>query len=103
MAFIWWDKLFGTFAPEIEGEELQYGLTKPLPNRGPVNIVMHEWKALWEDVRRAPGWQNKLKYIFYPPGWSHDGRTLTSKQLQAQLENSNRDLEVDQPNVSLLA
>jgi hypothetical protein len=24
-------------------------------------------------------------YIFGPPGWSHDGSSMTSKQLQAEL------------------
>jgi sterol desaturase/sphingolipid hydroxylase (fatty acid hydroxylase superfamily) len=83
MTFIWWDKLFGTFAEEKPGEAIRYGLTTPLDNQGPVNIVVHEWKNLWEDVRRAPNWKGKLGYIFNPPGWSHDGSKKTSKQLQA--------------------
>lgn len=101
MAFIWWDKWFGTFAAEMEGEELKYGLTKPLHNQGPVNIVMHEWKSLWADVRKAPSWQDKLKYLFYPPGWSHDGSTLTSRELQAQLQLQNTVIQQDESKISL--
>lgn len=102
MTFIWWDKLFGTFEPECPHEPIQYGLTKPLEDRGPVNILVHEWRDLWRDVRRAPDWLTALRYLFNPPGWSPDGSTLTSKQLQAQ----QRSLEPpvappDEPNISL--
>jgi sterol desaturase/sphingolipid hydroxylase (fatty acid hydroxylase superfamily) len=93
MAFIWWDKLFGTFEPEKADDPIRYGLTTPLENKGPVNIVLHEWKNLWEDVRKAPTWQTKLGYIFNPPGWSHDGSKMTSKQLQSQLCSSVKVLE----------
>ncbi|HNI05264.1 MAG TPA: C-5 sterol desaturase, partial [Flavobacteriales bacterium] len=40
------------------------------------------------DVKKAPGLKNKLMYIFGPPGWSHDGSSMTSKQLQAELANA---------------
>lgn len=86
MTFIWWDKWFGTFAEAPANASMQYGLTTPLKDRGPINIVTHEWKSLWSDVRKAPTWQAKLGYIFNPPGWSHDGSKMTSKQLQAQLK-----------------
>jgi hypothetical protein len=29
----------------------------------------------------------KLGYVFGPPGWSHDGSTKTSRQLQREIEN----------------
>lgn len=88
MTFIWWDKLFGTFAEEKPAEAIRYGLTSKLDNQGPINIVVHEWKSLWQDVRQAPGWKYKLKYLFMPPGWSHDGSKMTSKQLQAQVQQT---------------
>lgn len=86
MTFIWWDKLFGTFAAEQPQETIRYGLTTPLENQGAINIVVHEWKSLWQDVRQAPDWKNKLKYMLMPPGWSPDGSKMTSRQLQAQLK-----------------
>ena len=36
--------------------------------------------------------KTKIKYIFAPPGWSHDGSTLTSEQLRKQ-NNSNSFLD----------
>jgi sterol desaturase/sphingolipid hydroxylase (fatty acid hydroxylase superfamily) len=80
MIFIFWDKLFGTFTPEKEA--VTYGLTKNITERGPANIVLHEWKAMLRDIIQAPDLRTRLKYIFGPPGWSHDGRSFTSDQLR---------------------
>ncbi len=101
MTFIWWDKMFGTFEPERPNEPIEYGLTKPLEDRGPVNILMHEWRDLWRDVRNAPDWSTAFRYLFNPPGWSPDGSTLTSKQLQAQLGASEQAATPDEPNIYL--
>jgi sterol desaturase/sphingolipid hydroxylase (fatty acid hydroxylase superfamily) len=81
--FIVWDRLFGTFEPE--GERVQYGLTKDIHTFNLVAISFHELAAIAQDVRRAPTLRAKLGYIFAPPGWSHDGSTLTAGQLHAQL------------------
>jgi sterol desaturase/sphingolipid hydroxylase (fatty acid hydroxylase superfamily) len=89
MVFIIWDKLFGTFEPENNCDEpIKYGLTKPIEHKHyPTGVVLHEWKALWNDLKRPLPIYIKLKYIFMPPGWSHDGSSLTSKQLREQLKN----------------
>lgn len=87
MAFIIWDKLFGTFQaelPESEYQKIEYGLTHKLENTGPVNTIFHEWIAIVDDWKRDVPLRTKLKYTFMPPGWSHDGSRLTSKQLQAE-------------------
>lgn len=83
MVLIIWDRLFGTFANELPDEPPRFGLTKPLdqPNH-PVHIVFHEWQALGKDLKRAPNWGVRLRYLFMPPGWSHDGNSLTSEQLR---------------------
>ena len=58
MALIVWDRLFGTFVEEDPNEPVRYGLTKPLDSRGPVNIVLHEWKSIWRDLRgNARNWR----------------------------------------------
>jgi sterol desaturase/sphingolipid hydroxylase (fatty acid hydroxylase superfamily) len=84
MVFIIWDKLFGTFEPEDNSrEEMRFGLTKPLDQpHHPGNIVAHEWKSIWRDVRRPLPLKTRLKYLFMPPGWSHDGSSQTSRELQ---------------------
>jgi sterol desaturase/sphingolipid hydroxylase (fatty acid hydroxylase superfamily) len=86
MFLIIWDRMFGTFQPELEAAEYQpirYGLTKPLDDEGPVNIVFHEWRNIWKDIRRKGlTFKQRWNYLFGPPGWSHDGSTHTSDELR---------------------
>ncbi|MFN4853735.1 MAG: sterol desaturase family protein [Bacteroidota bacterium] len=90
MVFIFWDKLFGTFEPEDNREEpIAYGLTKKLDHpHHPVNIVVHEWKAIYKDLKRPLPLFTRLKYVFMPPGWSHDGSSKTSRQLQEEYQRN---------------
>lgn len=85
MIFIFWDRIFGTYEKEDETyQPIRYGLTKPLEDKGPVNILFHEWKAIGKDLKREVPFLVKLKYIFYPPGWSHDGSSKTSDELREE-------------------
>lgn len=88
MVLIIWDRLFGTFREENLPEPVKYGLTKQPDSLGPVDVVFHEWKALMHDVKYAPGIANKFKYLFNPPGWSHDGSTQTARVLQREYGKS---------------
>lgn len=85
MALIIWDRIFGTFAEENDEEKIRYGLTHTLekPNH-PTHIIFHEWQAIGKDLRKSISIANKLRYLFMPPGWSHDGSTQTAKQLRNQ-------------------
>jgi sterol desaturase/sphingolipid hydroxylase (fatty acid hydroxylase superfamily) len=86
MFLIIWDKLFGTFQEELtpaEYQPIQYGLTKKIDRPNAVNIVFHEWKQIWNDIKRKDiSFSEKWNYVFGPPGWSHDGSRLTSEQLR---------------------
>jgi len=64
-----WDRLFGTYEAEDSGDAPRFGLTKNINTYNPVRIAFHEWADIWRDVRRAPGWRDKLLYIFGNPGW----------------------------------
>lgn len=90
MFLIIWDKLFGTFQPELavgQYQALKYGLTKPIEKENPFTLVFHEWSSIWQDIRRNDiGWKEKFFYVLGPPGWSHDGTRLTSDQLR-QIED----------------
>lgn len=89
MLLIIWDKLFGTFQAEDNSDPVKYGLTKNLETYNPVTMVFHEWKAIFKDVfSKKCSFIDKLKYIFGPPGWSHDGSTKTSAQLRAEIQNN---------------
>lgn len=78
--FIIWDRLFGTFEPETE--KPRYGLTSNIDTYNLFKIAFHEFGSIRRDVKRAPKFGDKLRYLIKPPGWSHDGSTLTSDQLR---------------------
>lgn len=90
MFLIIWDKLFGTFQEELPAEKyqpIQYGLTKPMEKKDPVNLVLYEWKNIYKDVtQKNLTFKQRLGYIFGPPGWSHDGSRQTSEELRLQEE-----------------
>ncbi len=83
MVLIIWDRIFGTYQEEIDGLPIAYGLTTPIENRNIFNMIFHEWKKIGSDLQRPVSWRTKLKYVFAPPGWSHDGSTHTSNELRA--------------------
>lgn len=85
MCLIIWDKMFGTFQEELEEEPVVYGLTKPIKNdKDPVDLVLHEWRSIGNDLRKKTSFGNKLKYLFMPPGWSHDGSSKTANELRKE-------------------
>jgi len=85
MVLILWDRWFGTFQAELPEDKVKYGLTTQPTDTGPVNIIFHEFIALTADVKKAPTFMDKVKYIFNPPGWSHDGSTKIAKIMQKEL------------------
>ncbi len=83
--FIIWDRLFGTFSEELDKEKPVYGLTENINTNNPAIVATHEYASLVKDVWNAPGVLNKLKYIFYAPGWSHDKEDKRAKTLRKKL------------------
>ena len=73
-----WDKLFGTFEPENPADPPRFGLTHNIRTYNPIRIAFHEWVQMFRDVWSAPGWGNKMRYIFGNPGWRHDVPTESS-------------------------
>lgn len=80
-----WDRLFGTFQEEKDEDKPKYGITTNINTFNLFRIASHEFVALWADVKRAPKWSDKLKYMLMPPGWSHDGPDLRARTLRKQL------------------
>ena len=55
-------------------QPVKYGLTTNLDNETPVNIIFHEWKNMWADLRRKDiPLKDKLGYLVWPawlePRW----------------------------------
>jgi len=80
-----WDRLFGTFVKEDLKDLPVYGITENIKSYNPAIIATHEYVNLWRDIKRANKLSDKFKYLFYPPGWSHDGENRTSNYLRRQL------------------
>jgi sterol desaturase/sphingolipid hydroxylase (fatty acid hydroxylase superfamily) len=77
-----WDRLFGTF--QKEEERPTYGLTKNINSYNPVQIAFHEWVDMGRDVARSGSFRQVIRYLFGPPGWSHDGSRKTTRQLRRE-------------------
>ena len=78
-----WDRLFGTF--QAETQAVDFGLTKNLTSHHPWHVAFHEWAALGRDLARARSWREAARYALRPPGWSPDGPSQTSRELQRAL------------------
>ncbi len=65
-----WDKMFGTFQEEEEAPV--YGITNPSKSWNPVYLQVKHFGDIWADFKRVEGIQNKLKVLFYKPGWLPD-------------------------------
>lgn len=79
--FIVWDRLFGTFQPELREERPHYGIIKQLGSFNLLWVAFHEWIGIARDVWSSP-WGSKLGYLWRPPGWSHDNSRDTSDALR---------------------
>lgn len=82
--FIIWDRLFGTFQKEEALVKPVYGITNNIHTYNPFKIAFHEFGNLYQDIKRAPDFSTRLKYIYYPPGWSHDGPDRRAKILREE-------------------
>jgi len=75
-----YDKLFGTYQEEIF--KPRYGLTSDINSSNPFIIELDEWKNIITDLKKSKRWKDSIHYLFDSPGWSHDGKCRTTKQLQ---------------------
>jgi sterol desaturase/sphingolipid hydroxylase (fatty acid hydroxylase superfamily) len=62
-----WDRMFGTF--QLEEETPTYGITAPMNSWNPVMANVQPFVRLWHELKAIPGFINKVKFTFAPPGW----------------------------------
>lgn len=62
-----WDRMFGTF--QAEEERPTYGVTKPTNTWNPVWANVLPIVDMTSQIKATPGFWNKLKVLFYKPGW----------------------------------
>jgi len=64
-----WDRLFGTWQPELASETCHYGTTKPLSTWNPVRANLQHWGMLFRDTLKTKHWRDKLRLWIMPTGW----------------------------------
>jgi hypothetical protein len=87
------DRVFGTYRPELDSVPIRYGLVTPLKSYNPFTIAFHQMMPIIRDLRSARSLREIAFYLFGPPGWKPDGRGTTTEDLRrAQLEASTGDM-----------
>jgi sterol desaturase/sphingolipid hydroxylase (fatty acid hydroxylase superfamily) len=61
-----WDRMFGSFAPEIERPI--YGLTKNISTFNPLRVALHEYGSIGRDLRAATTWRERFTAVLAAPG-----------------------------------
>jgi alkylglycerol monooxygenase len=66
---ILWDRLFGTFEDERDGDPVVFGVRKPLANWNPFWANLQVYDYLLFDARHARRWRDKFGVWFRRTGW----------------------------------
>lgn len=72
-----WDRMFGSFAAEVERPV--YGLTKNIKTFNPLRVATHEYAAIARDIRAADSWRERAGRVFRGPGWQPAGRAAAGQ------------------------
>ena len=79
-----WDRLFGTFVPELDRDKPVFGLVKNIETYNPVVVALGEYWGIAKDaVGPSRSLLDRLRYVFAPPGWSHDFSRKDSHAIKA--------------------
>ena len=86
LTFSIWDNIFKTYQAEMKKEKPVYGLTKEIDSENLLVTQTDEFAALWKDIKNAPDFLSKVKYLVMPPGWNHIDGGITNKLRQTALK-----------------
>ncbi|HEY0433799.1 MAG TPA: sterol desaturase family protein, partial [Chitinophagaceae bacterium] len=67
--FIFWDKLFGTYQPELADIRPAYGITRPAATWNPIRINFQHLWLLIADAWHTKSWREKFTLWFRPTGY----------------------------------
>jgi sterol desaturase/sphingolipid hydroxylase (fatty acid hydroxylase superfamily) len=67
------DRMFGTFEPEVE--RVDYGIPQQIRSYNFLVLNVHEFVDLVRDVWAPGPWRQRLKHLWMPPGWERPGHT----------------------------
>ncbi|WOG28081.1 sterol desaturase family protein [Endozoicomonas sp. 8E] len=76
-----WDKLFGTFEPEVE--TVRYGVSKPVDSFNPLTVTFSEWRDMFREAKgKHLTLKQRLKIFLAPPS---DRPTLAEPETSEQM------------------
>jgi sterol desaturase/sphingolipid hydroxylase (fatty acid hydroxylase superfamily) len=85
-----WDRLFGTFVPELDRDPPQFGLVKNIDTYNPFKVALGEYVGIARDAfKRGVSLTDRWRYLFAPPGFSHDNSRETSHMIKADYLRAN--------------
>ncbi len=90
-----WDRMFGTFSPEVAEDPPRYGIGKNLETNNLLVVAFHEWMAMVKDLRSARSLRDVFGYMFRTPGWTPDGSRMTTKKAKANWKRRQERLKGD--------
>ncbi|TYA71392.1 sterol desaturase family protein [Seonamhaeicola marinus] len=62
-----WDRILGTFEPEVE--KVRYGISEPLNSTNPIKVFFHGISRLFRKLKKVNGFKNKFLVCIKPPDW----------------------------------
>ncbi|WP_299549284.1 sterol desaturase family protein [Seonamhaeicola sp.] len=62
-----WDRMLGTFEPEVE--KVKYGISQPINTNNPIIVFFHGISRLFKKMKKVKGFKNKLLVCLKPPDW----------------------------------
>lgn len=78
-----WDKMFGSFVPELAEDKPRYGIVKNIGTFNPIKVSFHEWVSMLRDMFQPElTARQRLNYFIKPPGWRHDTAAMGSDALK---------------------
>lgn len=81
--FVFWDKLFGTFEPEVE--PVEYGITIPIQTQNPIWVNIHHHLHILKMMQKTKSFKNKIGVLTGKPGFipsdiAHEFQLLKAMQ-----------------------
>ena len=64
--------------------KIEYGITRNVNTASFIDMYFGECICLVRDLKNTPGWRNKLKLLFNPPGWEPGNNEHTAKVVRSK-------------------
>lgn len=86
------DRMFGTWEPEVE--KVDYGIPRQIRSYNFLVLNFHEFVDMLRDVMAPGPWLQRLKHLWMPPDWERQGHapihTWTVERKDVEVQTSNQ-------------